>query len=161
MRPAGLLCLVLAVGGWCAGQDTNFPVGPQYLITTDSMFLHNIATPTLSLGAPLPEAPAIPETAAPVENQTYGVNPALAQQADLFPIYYGYPRVSEVELTSPEETTAVPGSITGVVSGFTSTDSLRELGYGIPLGDAASYWKAHRTTPHVYTNADIQRLHPK
>ena len=50
MRLASLFCFLIALAGISAAQDTNFPVGPQYLITGDSpMFLHPIATPTLSL----------------------------------------------------------------------------------------------------------------
>lgn len=69
MRTGYLLCLLVLTALSCA-QDTNFPVGPQYLITTDStMFLRPIATPTLSLSEPLPPLPsslseeaAVPET---------------------------------------------------------------------------------------------------
>jgi hypothetical protein len=39
---------------------------------------------------------------------------------------------------------------------MTTAESLRQRGYGVPIGYAASFWKAH--TPRakrVYTNADI------
>jgi hypothetical protein len=69
MRIEHLLCLLVLAAVSCA-QDTNFSVGPQYLITSDSMFLRPIATPSLSLSEPLPsirassEEAAVPETAA-------------------------------------------------------------------------------------------------
>lgn len=162
MRSIWMLSVLLFVGGICAAQDTNFPVGPQYLMTTDSMqFLHPIATPSLSLNAPLPSGPALPEAETTAETPAYTQNPALETQADLFPIYYGYPRVSVVEVTEPEETPSLPESMTGVMGGFTSASALEAQGYGAPLGEISSYWKAHKTAPRIYTNADIQRLPSK
>jgi hypothetical protein len=161
MRLGCLLSLFLALAGIGAAQDTNFPVGPQYLITTDSsMFLHPIATPSLWLDAPLPPLPSLPQIGPAVENQPYVVNPIVEQGPDLFPIFYGYPMSSVVELTGSEPG-EVPASITNVgVIGMTDADSLRERGYGVPLGDAASYWKSHKPhAPRVFTNADVQRLH--
>jgi len=50
MRLGSFFFLLFALAGVSAAQDTNFPVGPQYLITTDStLFLRPIATPSLSL----------------------------------------------------------------------------------------------------------------
>ncbi len=66
-----------------------------------------------------------------------------------------------VELTSAELPRELPASIVDLgVIGITDPQSLRLRGYGIALGDAASFWKAHkRRATHVYTNADIERLH--
>jgi len=161
MRLAGLFLFLIALIGAAAAQDTNFAMGPQYLITGDTMLLHSISTPSLSLNTPLPELASEPETAQPAANVAYAQNPGMEHQADLFPIYYGYTRVNVVELESPETTPTIPESLGNF--GYLATDAptLRELGYGIPLGDAASYWKAHKPhAPRVYTNADIQRLHP-
>src|SRR5436305_14060801 len=59
MRATGLLLLLTAFVGICVAQDTNFPVGPQYLITTNStLFLRPIGTPSLSF-EPMPAAPAV------------------------------------------------------------------------------------------------------
>ena len=45
------------------------------------------------------------------------------------------------------------------VAGMTTARSLNESGYGVPLGDTASYWKTHKAhAPRVYTNADVERL---
>jgi len=69
MRISHLLCLLVLAAVSCA-QGTNFAVGPQYLITSDStLLLRPIATPSLSLSEPLPpirvassEARTVPET---------------------------------------------------------------------------------------------------
>jgi hypothetical protein len=162
MRLATLFCLFLALAGISAAQDTNFSAGPQYLITSSSpMFLHPIATPSLSLEPSLPAIPSLPQIGPAVEDQSFVANPELPHAADLFPIYYGAPMPSVVEITSTELPSELPASITdGGVTGLTSAQSLRERGYGVPLGDTAAFWKAHkRPAAHVYTNADVQRLH--
>jgi hypothetical protein len=162
MRIATLFCLVLAVAAVCAAQDTNFSSGPQYLITfgTPTM-LGSIATPSLSLSAPFPEMPGSFEAVPVIGSQPFISNPELRHQADLFPIYYGYTPISIVELTSSELPRELPASIidAGVVR-FTDVQSLRESGIGIPLSEAASYWKSHKPhTTHTYTNADLERFH--
>ena len=160
MRFIGLLSLLLAIAGICAAQDTNFSVGPQYLATTRSLFLQPIATPSINLDAPLPPIPELPDVGPHVEDQAYVPDPLASKQPDLLPIYYGYPMLSVVDLTSTEQTPELPTSITGVgYSGFTTVETLREIGYGVPLADAASYSKAHSPrAPRLYTNADIKRL---
>lgn len=156
-----LLLVLFALIGISVAQDTNFPQGPQYVITGDPAFLHPISTPTLSLDATLPAIPSLPEVGPTVTDQPYVLNPDLRHEANLFPIYYGYPMVSVVELTGTEPTQPLPARITGVgyaVVGDPQT--LQELGYGVTAGEAASYWKAHkRAVNHVYTNADIECLH--
>ncbi len=163
MRLATLFCLSLALAGIAAAQDTNFPAGPQYLITSGSlMFLHSIATPSLSLEPSLPEMQSLPQIGPAVEEQPIVANPELPRGANLFPIYYGSPiTTSVVEITSAELPPELPASITdGGVTGLTSAQSLRERGYGVPLGETAAFWKAHKhPAAHVYTNADVQRLH--
>jgi len=164
MRLTSLWFLLFALLPVSAAQDTNFVEGPQYLITTTSTILiRPIATPTISLDAPLPPIPSFEGIGPAVVNQPYVSNPLLADQADLFPIYYGYATVPVVELASTEESVVIPDSLNEL--GFaTNTDAqaLRQRGYGVPLGDAAGYWKAHKPqAPRVFTNADIQRLHEK
>ena len=169
MRLASLLCLLLALVGISAAQGTNFPTGPQYLITSDSpLFLRSIATPTLSLSAPLASING-PATETSVSPETSSTSAGLPAQPDLARIYWGGPTVtenvsgtvSEIELTSAQPPSALPASILDVgVTGMTSAQSLRERGYGVPLGDTAAFWKAHkRRAARVYTNADVQRLH--
>jgi hypothetical protein len=163
MRLVLWLWLPLALVGISAAQDTNFPVGPQYLMTSGSpLFAQPIATPSRSLEAALPGIPSLPAIGPAVENEPYIANPELRREADLFPVYYGYQMVSVVEITSAERPRELPASIVEVgVIGMTNVQSLRERGYGVPLGDAASFWKTHkRRAARVYTNADVQRLHP-
>ncbi|MFZ0860350.1 MAG: hypothetical protein WB781_15065 [Candidatus Sulfotelmatobacter sp.] len=162
MRLGSLFCLLFLLVGITAAQDTNFPVGPQYLVTFGSpMFARPIATPTLWLDVPLPPIPSLPEVGPVIGNQPYIENPELQHEVDLFPIYYGYPMPSVVELTSAEPPRELPASIVDVgVAGITNAQTLREQGYGVPLGDTASFWKAHKPhAPRVYTNADVERLH--
>jgi hypothetical protein len=175
MRLASLLCLLFVLTGINAAQDTNFSMGPQYLITSDSpMFLHSIATPTLSLSAPAPGVSAS-ATEAPAELSSAPAAPPF--QPDLTRIYWRGPAVnesvdnnagenpsqnpSEIEITSAPLPSALPASIldTGV-TGMTDAQSLRQRGYGVSVGETAAFWKAHK--PHAsrhYTNADVQRLH--
>jgi hypothetical protein len=141
--------------------DTNFSQGPQYVVTGNGAFLQPISTPTLSLDTALPSIPSLPEVGPTVTDQPYVSNPDLRHQANLFPIYYGYPMVSVVELTGAEPLQPLPARITG--AGYTviaDPQTLRERGYGVTVGEAASYWKAHKAVVNrVYTNADIERLH--
>ena len=160
MRPI-LLCMLLPLIGICVAQDTNFPAGPQYLMSFGSpLFAQPIATPSLSLEAPLPGLPSLPAVGPTISNQPYTSNPELAHQADLFPIYYGYPRISAVELTSTELPRKLPANIVDVrVAGITDAQSLHERGYGVSLGEAASFWKTNK--PHstrVITNRDIELI---
>jgi hypothetical protein len=166
MRLAILFCSLFALAGIGAAQDTNFSAGPQYLITSGSpTFLHSIATPSLSLEPSLPEVQSLPQIGPAVEEQPVVANPELPHGANLFPIYYGSTMTetttSVVEITSAELSPELPASITDTgVTGLTSAQSLRERGYGVPLGDTAAFWKAHKhPAAHVYSNADVQRLH--
>jgi len=162
MRLASLFYLLVVLAGISAAQDTDFSVGPQYLVTSGSpLFARPIATPSLSLSAPLPGIPPLPEIGPAVENQPFVANSELRHEPDLFPVYYGYRPVSVVEITSAEPPRELPASITNVgVIGMTDAQSLRERGYGVPVGDTASFWKTHKPhAPRVYTNADVQRLH--
>ena len=160
MRLSSLFCLLLTLLGVCAAQDSNFPVGPQYLMTGSPVFARPISTPTLSLNTPLPPIPDLPEIGPVIGSQPYIANPALEQQPDLFPIYYGYPMNSVVELVDTELPRELPASMVDPgVAGMTTAQALTQSGYGVPLGDSASYWKTHKArAPRVYTNADVERL---
>lgn len=159
MRIAQLSLLVLVLAGISAAQDTSFPAGPQYLVTAgNTRFLQPIATPSMSLDAPLPGIPTLPQIGPQLNNQPYVPNPELQNQPNLFPIYYGYPEVPVVELTgnAPRE---LPASIndTGFLA-TTDVQSLRQRGYGETIAESASFWKTHkRRAVRVYTNADIHR----
>jgi len=156
-----LLLVLLSVIGISTAQDTNFLQGPQYVITGDAAFLQPISTPNLSLDAPLPPILSLPEVGPIVTDQPYASNPDLQHEANLSPIYYGYPMISVIELTGTEPSQPLPPSITG--TGYTvifDPQILRQRGYRVTVGEAASYWKAHKAgVNRVYTNADIERLH--
>lgn len=174
MRLSSLFCLLLALAGISAAQDTNFSAGPQYLITSDSpLFLRPIATPSLSFEAPISSAAATSEAAA--EAPVVSTPPPI-QSAGLTRIYWGEPKISEVgsseiEISSEEPARALPASIaTGsIVTGgivdvgvtaIVDVQSLREQGYGVTLGETASFWKTHAGhASRVYTNRDVERLH--
>ena len=167
MRLGSFFLLLCALSAFSAAQDTSFSSGPQYLITTNStLFLRPITTPTLSLSVPLATAPAA-ENAQPASSPSAGIQ----SQPDLTRIYWGAPevseasgeRVSEIEISSAQLSRPLPASLVDVgVTGMTDAQSLRERGYGVSLGETASFWKAHKPrAPRVYTNTDTQRLHPK
>jgi len=66
---------------------------------------------------------------------------------------------SVIEITSAELPPNLPASIfdTGVTA-VADTQSLRDRGYELSLGEVAAYWKAHkRPAPHVFNNLDLER----
>ena len=172
MRLSYVVILFLALAPIAAAQatDTHFPVGPQYLITTDStLFLRPIATPSL----PLASVPAVtgssPEGTS--EAQTSATVPGPASLAHVFWGDWAEEHgagglngvkketVSEIEITSAEPPRNLPASILDVgVTGMVNRASWQ--GPGITLGESAAYWKVHK--PHatrVFTNRDVERLH--
>ncbi|HWZ78616.1 MAG TPA: hypothetical protein VNX87_18870 [Candidatus Sulfotelmatobacter sp.] len=95
MRFDRALLPLLALVGFSFAQETNFSVGPQYLVTTDSpMLLRPIATPSLSLGETQPVAvsPGTNETTA---EQTA---PSSASPSDSFlsDVYWGEHQSTEI-----------------------------------------------------------------
>jgi len=181
MRSIGCLFTIsFLVAATAVAQQTSFPVGPQYLIPASAspLFLQPIATPTLSLQS-VPAPPAIAFEAGavvPASPEAPGTLPG-----NLFSIYYGYPAPGEklatsaengaetapenpqnpIEISSSPLPVNLPSSVFDVgVTGILDPQTLRESGYGLSLADAASFWKAHKTSvSHVYTNADVARLH--
>ena len=171
MRVASrLLLLWLLAAGVAAGQDTNFATGPQYLMNYGSpIFLHPISTPSIAWQSPLLEVGASDARSglsAGPENRTTDSLPQPAPPADLSPIYYGEPAVSEVEISfsgneGEAELEALPASILDVGTWqMTTIEALHERGYGVSLAEAAAYWKTHpQHATHAYGNGDIERLH--
>lgn len=166
MRLGSFLFLLFSLAGISFSQDTNFPVGPQYLNTFGSpLFLRPIATPSLTLGAATPTSAAAEAEAG--EGVELSISPTVATPPNLFPIYYGQqavspaPAASEIEMSAPEASPALPPGFFDVgVTAITSAQSLRELGYGVSVAQDAAYWKAHKLhAVRVFTNADIERLH--
>ena len=68
---------------------------------------------------------------------------------------------SVIEISSGALPANLPASIFDAgVTAIADGQSLRERGYGIPLGDVASYWKAHRVSAaRTFTTRDVERLH--
>src|ERR1700737_4560375 len=150
MRPQIFCCLLVLVGV-SAAQDSNFPVGPQYLMNYGSpIFARPIATPSLSLDTPVVASETISRGNVPApDNEIVAAVSEVLSQVNLFPIYYGTPRVSVSELIfrEPKEKSgsARPLPISLVESGvveITDIQSLRLRGYGVTLPEAATYWKA-------------------
>ena len=170
----GMLLALLAFRP-ALGEETSFASGPQYLINQSSVyatsfFLRPISTPSLSLSDPPLEVGASNATGVLIsgaENQTVLPPQAVAlPQVDLFPIFYGQSPVSEIEISSSTENgpavAEIPASLSDEgVTQITTVQSLRERGYGITLAEAAAQAKSRGARPpHIYTNDDIERLHP-
>ena len=80
MRLASLAFLSIALAATAAAQETNFSVGPQYLMISGSpSFARPIATPSLSFDTGLSPIPNLPQIGPAVENQSYVVNPEASQ----------------------------------------------------------------------------------
>jgi hypothetical protein len=167
------LLIVLSTLGTALAQDTNFATGPQYLTHSDptnpasALFARSISTPSMSLAASPLEVGASNATGSLIpgagDHDVLPPSSSALPKIDLFPIFYGEPPASVVEISFPESEappSPLPASIldTGVDQ-ITSAQGLRARGYGITLSEAAAYGKAHRAhATHVYTNADIDRL---
>jgi hypothetical protein len=165
--------IALSALGTVFAQDTNFATGPQYLINSDPtsqaspLLARSISTPSMSLAGPPLEVGASNATGVLIpgaEDRT--VLPPLAvapPKIDLFPIFYGSPSASVIEIGFPESQTPnpLPASILDAGVWLTTTaQALHERGYGVTLAQAAAYSRAHpQHATRVYTNADIARLH--
>lgn len=171
-RPLLCAVLVLLAAGLVLAQDSNFPNGPQYLLTGSPLFARPISTPSTALEGPPLEVGASNATGVLIAGaETQTVLPPRAvdlPNINLFPIYYGYGRapasVIEISFAEPSSELSVaelPPSISDTgVGRVMTTQALREQGHGVTLGEAASYEKLHaRKATHAYTNADIDRLH--
>lgn len=68
---------------------------------------------------------------------------------------------SVIEISSGALPANLPASIFDPgVTAMADPQSLRERGYGIPLGDVAAYWKVHKiSAARSFTNRDVDRLH--
>lgn len=163
----GCLLVLFSALGVAFAQDTNFSSGPQYLMSGSPLFARPISTPSISLAGPPLVVGASNATGvliAGAENQTDLPPSADAlPQIDLFPIFYGRPAASVIEISfSPEAfSDSLAGSIldTGVLQ-ITTAQALRERGYGLTFVEAAAYGKAHaRRANRLYTNSDIDRMH--
>lgn len=169
--PLVCILLVLSSVGLAFSQDSNFGSGPQYLMTAGSpYFARPISTPSLSLAGPPLEIGAGNATEGLIAGSENRIvpnsQPDAPPLANLFPIYYGPLPPAMIEISFPEnvsETTStkLPASILEAgVSQLTTAQALRGRGYGVTLAQAAANSRANvRPASHVYTNADLDRLH--
>jgi hypothetical protein len=164
MRVAASFWLMLVLVGVCAAQDTNFPIGPQYLITANStLFLRPIATPSLSFETSPVVVPRAAAEGVPASSVVETPPPLPPNHPDLAQIYWGdraKPKVSEIEISGGTVPQNVPFSLLDVGVTALVDVSTPHKEHGESLADTASFWKAHKgRVSHVYTNSDIQRLH--
>jgi hypothetical protein len=152
----GVVVILLACSFAVAQQpETNFPIGPQYLITQPyPTILQPIATPSFEPWQPT----------GVVSPQTGEAGPVLITIPAYLPsVYWGYEPPGYVQIEAPEAAAASknlpPDYIEVGVSDIATPSWLDEHGYGMSLAQLAHYWKAqHLHATHVYTNEDIERL---
>lgn len=123
MRLRSVALLMLALAGSAFSQDTNFQVGPQYLITNgSSMTLRPIATPSLSLGEAQPFAANV--STIETLSETIPSAAAVPSRTFLGNVYWGehndnvtVGRRLETPSVTPSETAAYMNSVANQVAG--------------------------------------------
>jgi hypothetical protein len=156
MRSYWILALLLVLTGVALAQqqETNFPVGPQYLVTVPyGSVLQPIETPSISPSQPT--GPVSPQTGEPLPITVPGIPGA----ANLGAVYWGEPNEA-VQVMEPPAPNPLPQGFFDVgVWALTSDQALHQQGYGMTLVQAARYWKKHKLhAAHVYTNEDLKHL---
>jgi hypothetical protein len=137
-------------------RQTDFPVGPQYLVTTPStLFLQPIATPSASPAQMLGMVSPQTGQAEPITINNEPVN--------LPAIYWGWtsPGLTSVWMAFPPAVfSGLPADFIDLGVGAIVTDEwLREFQRNNNVAEASRYWKTHTNrAARVYTNADIDRL---
>lgn len=151
MRFQSLLVLLVVFTGVSVAQDTNFPVGPQYLITTqDPTLLRPIATPSVSLSgeilAGMSQVPSPVEPVVDLSNVYWGdrqpdavLAPRLQtpiMTADQTAWYMNYvasqnAAVTEASVTEQAEAAALPAPPAQAIEAG-ATASVIELAGGPP-----------------------------
>lgn len=137
-------------------SETNFPIGPQYLVTSPSTsFLQPIATPSASAGQML--GMVSPQTG---QAEPITIN---GQPANLPAIFWGW--VSPGQTTvwavfTPAVSSGLPADFLDLGVGAIVTDEwLQEFQRNRNVAEASRYWKTHTNrAARRYTNADIERL---
>jgi hypothetical protein len=172
MRVCGLLLFGMTLVGMGAAQDSNFAVGPQYLMNYGSpMFMRSIATPTLSLSESAPVALAAPEatsSSASSAGNSAEISSAVPQPSDLAGVYWGSHESAAsaetgavIEVRGATPPANLPASILDVgVQETVDAQELRERGVGISVSEASAFWKGHkRRAVRVLTNRDVEKFH--
>jgi hypothetical protein len=158
MRFACLFSLIVALAGIAAAQqpETDFPVGPQYLITQPyPTILQPIATPSMEPW----QQPGV------VSPESGVAGPVMINIPAYLPwVYWGYAPPGAVEVVPETEAVPAPSGLPEAyvnlgVSAIATPTWLHDHDCGMSLAQVARYWKAqHLQATHVYTNADIERL---
>lgn len=171
MRFYGLLLFGITLVGIGAAQDSNFSVGPQYLMNYGSpMFMRPIATPTLSLSETAPVAVAAPEasSSSPSATGNSAESSAIPQPSDLASVYWGDHESATavetgalIEVSGTAPPTNLPASIfNSGVQETVDAQTLRERGVGVSVSEASAFWKGHRPRAvRVFTNRDVEKFH--
>jgi hypothetical protein len=166
------LLIVLSAISMAFAQDTNFAVGPQYLMNPGAspMLARSISTPSLSLSGPPLEAGASNATGGLIAGaDTQTVVPPPHPAVNLSPIYYTEvspsdltlsfvaepfpglvqqtsaflpPQPSPIRPVEPSSNQLPPSIIDNGVWQMTTARALSERGYGITVAEAAAYDKA-------------------
>jgi len=156
-----VLCTVLlevALLASAQSRETNFPVGPQYLVTTPStLFLQPIATPSASAAQMLGMVSPQTGQAEPITINGESVN--------LPAIFWGWTSPGQTTLWtifSPAVSSGLPAGFLDLgVSAIVTDEWLREFQRNSSVAEASRYWKTNTNrATRLYTNADIDRLRP-
>ena len=157
-RGSALCAVICGIGLLASAQnrETNFPVGPQYLVTTPStLFLQPIATPSAS--------PA--QMLGMVSPQTGQAEPITinGQPANLPAIFWGWNSPGQTAVWgvfSPAVFSGLPADFIDLGVGAIVTDEwFREFQRNNSVAEASRYWRTNTNrAARRYTNADIERL---
>jgi hypothetical protein len=148
--------LALTVLVAAQSRQTDFPVGPQYLVTTPStLFLQPIATPSASAAQML--GMMSPQTG---QAEPITIN---GEPANLPSIYWGWTSPGQTAVWtvfSPAMSSGLPADFIDLGVGAIVTDEwLQEFQRNNNVAEASRYWKTHTNrAARLYTNADIDRL---
>ncbi len=188
-RATLLLSLITLTGiavsqetSFSAGPQYLVPPG------SNPLFLQPITTPSLSFSANSPQSmpaefsipSALTPAASPIPAETIPpanqLNPTstVPVQPNLSQVFWGVPKnplltseaTNSAEATSEIEVSSAPlphplpeGFIDTGVAAFVTASLLEHQGYGVPVGEVASYFKTHKPrSVRTFTNADIARL---
>jgi len=148
--------LAVALAALAQSRQTEFPIGPQYLVTTSStLFLQPIATPSVSAS----------QMVGMVSPQTGQAEPITihGEPANLPAIYWGWTSPGQTTVWtvfSPAVSSGLPADFIDLGVGAIVTEEwLQEFQRNSNVAEASRYWKTNTNrAAHLYTNADIDRL---
>lgn len=154
-----VVCAVMLELGLLAtaqSRQTDFPVGPQYLVTTPStLFLQPIATPSMSAA----------QAFGMVSPQTGQAEPIVinGQQANMPAIFWGWNSPGQTSVwavLSSVVSNGLPADFIDLgVGAIVTNEWLEEFQRNNSVAEASRYWKTHTNrAARRYTNVDIELL---